>query len=280
MTDTPYKEPTDPENTTHNSQQGQQNASPILRAELQIPESAINTYKSEQKQKTRLERWKLFVEVLTLLAVISYAGIAYYQWGAMREAAQAAIDAVEIAKNTVKINKEAMEANLNQSKSALQATIDIARQDQRAWIGTIAILPEFKDATNNPIYIKEGFPAKFEVVLTNSGKSPALKVRSQVRFITRPSEIKFSPDYGKSLHPESVSVIQPQEKSNLPAPPAPKPFAALDIDAYKSRKWILYLFGKITYEDIFRIPHRTNFCFYLDSTLDGFISYKEYNDAD
>lgn len=285
MTDTPDKEPTDPVLTNHDSEEKHQKTSPVLPAKIQIPHSITNCYKSEKKRKNRFEWGKLCVEILTLLAVMFYASIAYYQWGAMREAtdaakksAEAAVSAVQVAKETLKINKEGTEANLKQSQSALQASIEMARRDQRAWIGPMEVTPAWKDATNNPIFIKEGAPAVFSVVVGNSGKSPALKVRSRIKFVLLLANRAFAPNYEK-LQSQSVVVMQPQEKFIMRTAPSPRAITASDINIIRNGEAILYLFGDITYEDIFKIPHSTTFCMLLAPTLDSFIGHSTYTDA-
>jgi hypothetical protein len=171
-----------------------------------------------------------------------------------------------------------MEKTLEQSKEALDSTIEIARRDQRAWVGTIEVIPAWRDASNNPIYIKEGSPARFGVTIINSGKSPALKVRCKTKFTTLAADVKFSPNYEK-FQRQSIGVIQPQGRFILPTAPSLGPITAADIDIFKNSKGILYLFGEITYEDIFKIPHWTTFCMFLAPTLDNFVVHGTYNDA-
>ncbi|MGC2419990.1 MAG: hypothetical protein WA434_19770 [Candidatus Acidiferrales bacterium] len=61
---------------------------PVLRAELQIPQTAIDRYDANQKSTHRRERYRFWIEIGTLLAVVIYATIAAFQWCAMRQSVQ------------------------------------------------------------------------------------------------------------------------------------------------------------------------------------------------
>jgi len=51
------------------------------------------------------------------------------------------------------------------------------------------------------------------------------------------------------------------------------------IAAYKSGAVVLYVFGEIRYEDIFKEPHVTRFCMYLVPSLAGFTDCSVYNEV-
>jgi hypothetical protein len=67
------------------TEDGQRHPAPVLRAELQIPQTAYDRYDSNKKSSDKLEWWKFRIEVLTLLAVVGYGTVAYLQWRAMNE---------------------------------------------------------------------------------------------------------------------------------------------------------------------------------------------------
>jgi hypothetical protein len=250
---------------------------------------ASNKRKDDPKDKLKIPHqriWKFLREPKLTDWIVALATAAIFvtsllqwraisgQWGEMQSG----------SKQTDRLIKEAnriansMEKTSEESKRALDATIGMARRDQRAWVGPIEVVPAWREPTNKPIYIKDGFPAKFEVVITNSGKSPARKVRTWIQFDTIPADRKFSPNYGLPQK-QSVSVIQPQQRFTLPTSSL-QPVNASDIDTIKNGKAILYLFGKITYEDIFKTQHSTTFCMTLAPSLDGFAACDAYNEAD
>jgi len=98
MTHTPNKNPVDPENKRNQSQNKEQPPPPILRTELQIPHSIIDTYNTNQYKKNRLERWKFGIEVLTLVVITGYTCIAYHQWKEMHTSTVAVKEQFRIAK--------------------------------------------------------------------------------------------------------------------------------------------------------------------------------------
>ena len=253
-----------------------------------IPETQPQC-KNPQKENTdhengnRLQRFHLKVQIglliattLAFIAAAIYAEIAYKQWctmnatfkeiekqtAASKTSAEAAVNAVQVAKDTLKTN------------------IEMARQDQRAWIGATEIIaPKLRAANNKPIYIKEESPIQFAAWILNSGKSPALEVKHSVNFIIIPTGKSFVADYGPiNKQKGSLTVLQPQMGLKIETVPS-APIPATVVDAIKNGQVILYFFGKITYSDIFKVPHTTTFCMYLSPSLDAFASSYAYNDA-
>jgi hypothetical protein len=101
MADTPREKPVDPIQQECESQNERKDAMPIFRSELQIPHSIIDAYNAKQEKEARRERWKLRIEVATLIAIAVYAFMAYRQWDAMRDAAVATKKSAEIAEKTL-----------------------------------------------------------------------------------------------------------------------------------------------------------------------------------
>ena len=107
MTNNPDKEAS-AETPTTSTDNKHQKPSPVLRSELQIPNSVINEHKTDKQENNngrgQLRTW---LEVLTLLAIVSYTTIAAYQLGEMRKStdatkisADAAKRAATVAENT------------------------------------------------------------------------------------------------------------------------------------------------------------------------------------
>jgi hypothetical protein len=44
--------------------------------------------------------------------------------------------------------------------------------------------------------------------------------------------------------------------------------------------YILYVFGTVSYDDVFGVTHHTTFCMQLAKDLTGFFAYTSYNTAD
>src|SRR5208283_5351869 len=86
---------------------------PTFSTILEIPDTIIDKYNTDQKKRYRQERNRFRIEVLTLVVIAIYTGIAGYQGYKMREATEAAktsADAAEkaagVADNTFKQNKD------------------------------------------------------------------------------------------------------------------------------------------------------------------------------
>jgi hypothetical protein len=245
-----------------------------------------------------LLRWKqtalhnkalVLTSVLVAVGTLFYTGAAIFQYNLMKQTAK---EQYSLMEQTAKENSEqtdkliaeaksiasAAKENLEQSKQAIDASIEISRRDQRAWVGITEIIPPWRDPANNPLYIKEGSNFGASVTIINSGKTPALNIRSKIRLMAFPRNHKFAPDYG-NVQGQSVGVLQPQGKFKATSLPSYQPVNASDITSLKNSAMILYLYGEIQYEDIFKISHRTTYCSFLAQTLDSFVVNSTYNDA-
>jgi hypothetical protein len=78
MADAPHENRVDSDTEKQKPENESQDATPILRAELQIPHSVIDAYNTEQKKKNRLEWWKLGIQAATLIAIVFYTVIVYH----------------------------------------------------------------------------------------------------------------------------------------------------------------------------------------------------------
>lgn len=218
-----------------------------------------------QRSYLKVQIGLLIATTLAFIAAAIYALIAYHQLGIMRNATDATKESADAATDAVKVAEDTLKAN-----------IDMAHRDQRAWVGPIKVVPAtLKDATDKPVYVIEGLRATFGVRIINSGKSPALKVKAVTNSYLLSSNAKLLPRYSKGI--KSVGVLQPQMDYYLSI--TVDPLTASTIDSIKDGNKILCFFGKITYKDIFRIPHWTTFCVQLTPSLDNFTSCDTYNDA-
>lgn len=234
------------------------------------------------------QRWKktalhnkalVLTGVLVAVGTLFYTGAAIFQYCLMKQTAK------ENSEQTDKIIAEAKnitaaaEGSLEQSKRALDASIETSRRDQRAWVGPIDIIhPSHKDGSRT-VFVKEGDRPTFGVIVTNSGKTPALKVtplqRMVVSFTKEPLIIRYNQPRTKP----SIGVLQPNAKLLLETDKT-EPFTKEIISRLESGQVTLYVFGIITYEDIFKRSHKTTFCMYMSSDLSSMKICETYNDAD
>lgn len=331
--------PIEPQKAEHQESYATENQRPTpppFRAELEIPQSVIEKCCSENQKNSIQERKRFRVDVATLIVIILYTTFAGYQSFKMQEAteatkksADAAEAAAKISKNSFDFNKDAllieiqkqtrafqdsadsMKETVKQGNAALNDNIKNFRVEHRAWVGTMqAVTAAYMEGGKNR-YVKEGQPAKCGVILINSGRTPARKLRGVVSLLTLQAGEELTPKFeiDNTTIPHSNVVMQPGTQLmllpslntlNIKLPGIlvetsdasmagtgdasvsvkEKPYSKADIDDLASGKKVLYMFGLITYEDIFNQSHWTKFCMYLSTDLSTFTGCPQYNETD
>jgi hypothetical protein len=140
--------------------------------------------------------------------------------------------------------------------------------DQRAWVGpTSVIQPEFKE------------PNSFSIttLIANTGKTPARNFRSKYSWNIILKDGPFQPNYDSLQGTLSNSVIFPNGQLALISVPIRLDEANLNRVTVTGEAF-LYVYGELTYDDIFQSTHTTHFCMFYDRSLKpGTCS--TYNDA-
>jgi hypothetical protein len=258
-----------------------------------------------KRHRTPLQKWRLvslpnkIIAIATVVIAGSnflYTVVALHTLSEIRsgskdthtlaEAAKRQADKAEIISTNVQRAADQMERSANQaeitagqsavqSKTALEATIAQNQLDQRAWVGV-------KGVSLTPLAIEK--PVTAEVTLVNTGKTHAqaaaisLHMNSETKRVTQLSVRGFN-------DPEkSITTIFPQQqlsasvtmKNSIGEPIKP---ADDDIAAYKARSIIIYIWGEINYQDIFRKTHTTHFCFYFAGEEQHGVACEMYNQA-
>jgi hypothetical protein len=185
---------------------------------------------------------------------------------ATSDLATAAVNQVKELKGVVK----ATEASVN-AKESIRVTQDNIRLDQRAWVGPIAA---------SIVTLKEGTNTNVKIEFKNSGKTPAIKLENRVGLVAYRSDTKFVPRYDlpRVTIQDSISVVQPSEQFLINAESHGVATERIIADI-KNETIIYYIFGVLTYEDIFHQPHYTHFCFYVATSLKELTNCSTYNDA-
>lgn len=147
--------------------------------------------------------------------------------------------------------------------------------DQRAWVGPTS----FIRPADGSKYFKEGSQPSFGVVITNTGKTPALKINVMMQRHTFPKDTPFKDTYNDTGGPSSTSVLFPGQTFNLTTMPEPNPLTARQVEMVTTGEFTLYVYGIITYEDVFETTHQTTFCGYLTTDLTRFQACSTYNHA-
>ncbi len=158
-----------------------------------------------------------------------------------------------------------------QSKAALDASILVARTDQRCWIGLQGI----------HYTIDAGKVIESTIVFTNTGKTPAVNLRT--RATMKPVPVGDAPDFQHiySIVPQNHSPVapnasiftNPKDHSNIP-------LAQDEVDAIKQGAAVVYIYGRIDYEDIFHVDHWISFCYSANTDLVNSSACKEHNEID
>jgi hypothetical protein len=234
-----------------------------------------------------LQRWKqtalhnkalVLTSVLVAFGTLFYAVAAVVQiWILKQSGEQAAEQASRIIGNlnwlarsmnsALKESRRAEEAIRRQSQAALDASIEISRDDQRAWVGVEGFTGS----------IAVGKPLDFTVAFRNSGKTPALGLIVRVR-----SEVRLKGDKAPFAYPNvprSRGVLQPNGIDSISSIDG----HVLDQFTYsriRSGEVIAYVHGLVSYNDIFFRAHWLKFCFFLTSNATSYQVCENYNDVD
>jgi len=160
---------------------------------------------------------------------------------------------------------------------SMQDSVEPARRnmqiDQRAWLGVteVAVAPQ----------LREGVMFNPTAYAANSGKTPALNVTQIAGWKKVPAGEQIDCAYEVSTSkPINEGVIQPNAKREL-SPAFSGALSKEVADELTSGRFRFYMFGKITYDDIFRSRHETTFCMRLDTAGNAaFSPFGPYNDAD
>jgi len=215
-----------------------------------------------------------FVGIVTLIEIIEggqdthdLAVAAKDQAGKMKNMSDAADKIRQAAENMVIQDQRiadnaqtALDASNRHSKEALDAAIRQFREEQRAWVGPIAL-----SLTGT---IEAGKPIKAKVIFSNTGHTVATKMFQKLIVHTSVGPIDIG-DYAQ--HPDekepsvrpfglkrSIAVLFPNQTVDLSSESGvPDAEAVLAI---QNGIRLVYVFGNVTYEDVFNRRHESTFC--------------------
>jgi hypothetical protein len=213
--------------------------SPEVVTNVNLPESIeVHQGQADTKAERNYRFRTLLVSWVTFLAIAVYAVLVYLQYQEM-------INATGVAQQTV---TEARRNRL-QADKAFAAAVAQFRLDQRAWVGVVSMDPP-------DLKPKSEFFLTLHVV--NSGHTPALNFHSETVLHSLAKEEVFKPVYGAVLEIPSRGVIQPGEVIHLLTNKFP--ITQPQIDWVRNGRYILYVYGRMSYDDVFKVTHHTTFC--------------------
>lgn len=170
--------------------------------------------------------------------------------------------------------QKALDASNRQSKLSLDAAIRQFHQDQRAWVNVVR---ESMDE------IKEEKPISFKVDITNSGRTPARKAIIESYVTVADHDIPSEDELMRGAQqetPNSVGVLAPGV--SFSAPSEITTGAVLPVKAKLGSSGYIYIWGKITYQDVFTRKHETEYCGYRSiawTTRPDYQQCKFHNEA-
>jgi hypothetical protein len=221
-----------------------------------------------------------------VIATFCTIGVGIWQGTLSQKAANAARDAVEVARGTLQETQRSnsRQARLTeasrlssevQSHAALQSSIDNFRLDQRAWLGV-------SDYTYS---LGESGTIGSTGIVLNTGKSPASNIHCRITgmtkekdYVLRDSDLVYPPE----LPTVTQGTLFPNQHFPLTAggPPMDPSSQKAWSDNVASGELMQYFFGEVRYKDSFGVWHWTYFCTkYVPSTKSG-TPCPIYNDTD
>ena len=133
------------------------------------------------------------------------------QWHTMDKQLQIMEKASEENRALIEYAKEQVEFAKKQSdiaNSSLDATIKNFEREQRAWVGPLKVEPPEYEDGDKKVYVKEGKPLRYDVQITNSGKTPAFRLNGGASMIIL--------DKGKGIDPDNLGFLLQSVKVLLP----------------------------------------------------------------
>ncbi len=236
-----------------------------------------------------LQRWKntalhnkalVLTSVLVAFGTIFYASAAGYQVWLLVESGRHSdeqlgrvIDNANWLARSADAAEKQLEQSILQESSNAKSTIGAAQEqmrlDQRAWVGATAI---------NVVAV-EGQPLRFDILYTNSGKTIAREVSEQSNWKVAWTKDKFVATYPPG-GPQSYGVLQPGAHVTSTAK-VDYTLNNATLSGIKNGTVRAYVYGFLTYVDVFHRKHFSKFCGYVDPENTGLVTAcKQYNDAD
>jgi hypothetical protein len=227
------------------------------------------------RKRTLSEKWRLTSlsnKVITLATVvIAGAGVltfgtAVLQWLEMHGAAKQT-DRVIAADERL---AGAMESSVAQAQKTLDASIKSFQLEQRAWVGVEGI--------NGDIQLNK--PYSILVAFRNSGKTPAKQVSLHMQFnpVRKGEALKFT--YSEPISSQGFVPPNGTFTSSEISPTRGVPLGESEMELIKSGKLRAYLYGTVTYEDIFNRSHWMRFCYFIGIDAKSYTACDGHNDAD
>jgi hypothetical protein len=113
--------------------------------------------------------------------------------------------------------------------------------------------------------VKVGTPLHFTIRLDNFGKTAARHLDARVALKFQNSNFPLVPAYSANPPPPHFQDLAPGAHVDLTTANPMHLEHDHDVDAVTSGEFAIFLFGKITYRDMFHLNHEFDFCRYYQA---------------
>jgi hypothetical protein len=266
LADVPLEDSGSSSATAHaaDAQQHANSPSPVAHTEPKSVPSVENPYIAKNKKKA-FWKWAGFsVQLVTLIVVSIYTGIAYCQWKEM----------IKATNEAVRTNKQSAEA---------------FRIDERAWVG----IEKIEIMRTYPASGRFGAGFRFGIYPKNFGRTQAREVAftdvsGAMTSITQgdnPSWVDSVQDQmltGKFKGASDIPMNKAVPKVIGPGIASPVPFTvdAQEPQIFPKDEWVSYLIGRIDYTDAFHVRHWVKYCYFVVDAKGTLWPCKYGNDED
>lgn len=224
------------------------------------------------------DRWMIGFTALIAVTGVIGAFIFWYQLLVMQgQLDEMKSGSAQVDKAITEMHRiaDTMEATQKQSRDVLDATINNFRLEQRAWVGS---------RSTDIIDFVEGKPVSIKVMLVNSGRTPALNTKTLYgvaipkRKLLAQDLLPFDAMKPDGIY-QGIMTLLPNSLMRVSAN-SEEVMSSASIENVKRGKSFVYIFGKITYSDVFNTVHTTRMCMHYDPLVNSFNNCETYNDAD
>lgn len=159
----------------------------------------------------------------------------------------------KFAKSTegIKTNTDSALAEFRRLAKATQDSVDITKNEQRAWVG----MSRYEMIPPGPI--KANVSYTIRPVIANDGRTPGFNIDYRFALETRPDDLP--PTFQYFAQKGMSALMLPSQLMaglDVTTPKFPDDF----IKNLETGKEHIYIFGRVTYDDVFKSPHTTTTC--------------------
>jgi hypothetical protein len=153
--------------------------------------------------------------------------------------------------------------------------------DQRAWVYVEKVDTKGHNDGKTMVFMKESEKSNIKVTIKNGGKTLANVIETKV--YANGVETGEKPELSDKAiisSDKTPMAMFPGISGNTELFSETEIFTKDHIEAIKSGQFSYYIYGMITYKDIFNKIHWTKYCYQLAPSLDRFTTCRFYNETD